>query len=127
MKDLKSFSVWVPTLQEALWGAATGLLVAGPIGAIIGGAAGTVLKKLGDDYAVRFLSPNEKERIGRVFIRTMEKIEEILKKGMKLREDDFFKEKPGERSSAKEITEGITCGSERIRRKKDNILWQSTG
>ena len=68
---------------------------------------GHVIKNLGEDYAARFLSPNEKKRIGGVIISTMEKVEENLKKGKKLREDDFFIEKPGERSSAKEIAEGI--------------------
>jgi hypothetical protein len=64
-------------LTGGIGAAATGLLTADSIGAIIGGAAGTVMghviKNLGEDYAARFLSPNEKKRIGGVIISTMEK------------------------------------------------------
>jgi hypothetical protein len=117
LEKLKALLGLGSNLTGGIGGAATGLLVAGPVGAIIGGAAGTilghVLKNIGDDYAVRFLSPSEQMRIGGVIIYTMNKVEENLKKGMKLREDDFFREKPGNRSSAKEIAEGILFAAQR--------------
>jgi hypothetical protein len=51
-------------------------LVAGPVEAIVGSAAGTiighVLKNLGEDYAVRLLGPNEQTRIVGVMIYTNE-------------------------------------------------------
>ena len=105
------------SLTGGTLGFAAGLLVAGPPGAIIGGAVGTtighILKITGNDYAVRFLSPNEQMRIGGVIIYTMNKVEENLKNGMKLREDDFFKERVGDRSSAKEMAEGILLAAQR--------------
>lgn len=85
LERLKALLGLGSNLTGSIGGAATGLLVAGPVGAIIGGAAGTmighVLKNLGDDYAVRFLSPNEQMRIGGVIIYTMNKVDENLRKG----------------------------------------------
>jgi hypothetical protein len=37
----------------------------------------------------------------------MNKVDENLRKGIRLHQVDFFKERPGERSSAREIAEGI--------------------
>ena len=79
----------------------------------MGTTIGHVLKDIGNDYAVRSLSPNEQTRIGGVIIYAINKIEENRKKGMNIRQDDFFKERPGERSSAKEITEGILLAAQR--------------
>jgi hypothetical protein len=98
-------------------GAAAGLIAGGPAGAIAGGMAGTVvghvLKSVGKDFAVRFLSPNEQKRIGGVVIRASEKIEENLRNGKQIRQDDFFHDKPKDRSAAKEIAEGILLASQR--------------
>lgn len=122
VERLKNLPGLGSSLTGGTAGAAIGLIVGGPAGAVIGGAAGTlighVLKKVGDDYAVRFLSPNEQMRIGGVIIYTMNKIEENLNEGFKLRQDDFFKERVGERSSAKEIVEGILLAAQREHEEK---------
>ena len=72
LQKLKNVLNLGSALTGGTMGVATGLIVAGPPGAIIGGALGTtighVLKDIGNDYAVRSLSPNEQTRIGGVII-----------------------------------------------------------
>lgn len=92
-------------------GAAIGLLVAGPMGAIAGAAAAPsvshTLQKIGREVSKRLLGKREEKRIGAALIFAANKIQSNIAAGQHLREDGFFTEQPDGRSPADEIAEGI--------------------
>ena len=94
-----------------------GLLVAGPVGAAIGGATGTALamalKRLGSEIAERLLSPREQARIGYVLGQAVIEIQERIDQGEALREDGFFDARQGGRSDAEEVAESVLLKSQR--------------
>ena len=117
-KDKKEFQKAVARLGNAaadltgtVVGGVTGSMIAGPGGAMAGGMLGVAvthtLRDLGADLMQRVLSPNEARRVGEALDFTISKIEENLAQGLQLRQDDFFHSRPGERSSADEIAEGV--------------------
>jgi hypothetical protein len=79
----------------------------GPPGAVAGAAAGAaisnVLKNIGNDISECMLSPREKVRIGAAYSFAFDKIQANFKNGHKLRDDDFFVDKPSYRAAYKEI------------------------
>lgn len=75
-------------------GAVAGCLVAGPVGAILGGAAGSVLQstlhQVASDWFCRQLSPKQEDRVGFVAYHATERILSRLELGQELRDDGFF-------------------------------------
>ena len=94
-----------------------GLLVAGPLGAAIGGATGAALtmalKKLGSEVAQRILSPREQARIGFVLGQAVIEIRQRIDRGDALRADGFFDAQQGSRSNAEEVAESVLLKSQR--------------
>jgi hypothetical protein len=92
-------------------GAAVGLLIAGPVGAVAGGLAGPsishTLQKIGREISKRLLGKREEKRIGAALVFAARKIEANRAAGQPLRTDGFFIEQPDGRSPADEITEGV--------------------
>jgi len=84
-------------IAGAAVGGALGFLAAGSVGAAAGGAGGAAaaiaLKRLGQEAADRYLSPREKIRVGGVLAIAAAEIGERIKRGEKIRSDDFFAEK----------------------------------
>jgi hypothetical protein len=109
---LKKLIDYGTDMAGSLAGAATGFLFAGPEGAVIGAAAGSLIHNVGNDIAHRLLSEREKVRVGAVIIFATNNIKEKLDKGMQLRQDNFFSQQPG-RSSAEEICEGVLLAAQR--------------
>jgi hypothetical protein len=99
-----------------LTGAAIGFLLAGPDGAIAGGALGSVVHNLGNDIAERLLSRREEIRLGAAI--TYISIKEKFDKGLRVRDDDFFTNCEHQRSSAQEIAEGILLAAQKNMRKR---------
>lgn len=101
----------------AATGAGIGVLVAGPVGAIGGAIAGTAIEKviqvIGTEIKERCLSKSENRKIGTVYEKAKEKINDALKSGKKLREDDFFDASIDGRSSSEEILEGTLFAAQR--------------
>jgi hypothetical protein len=101
------------SLAPEIAGSAAGALIGltgGPIGAIIGGVAGPIMThviQVTVDALQRKLSTREKVRMASTIAFTVEKIEENINKGLKLRSDSFFYSEPNARSAAEEIAEGI--------------------
>jgi len=102
-------------LGSEITGAATGAglmgILFGPEASVAGAAAGTTvvytIKNSISEFAGRLLGQREQIRIGAVYRYIYAKIEENKTKGMKIRDDDFFKKQPNDRSTAEEIFEGI--------------------
>lgn len=99
-------------------GGAAGVLLAGPAGGVVGAAAGGAMgvvlaKGLGviTDVARRTLSEREGVRVGATAAFAITKIEQNLKAGNALRNDDFFVSKAKRRSDAEEIFEGVLLKS----------------
>ena len=92
-------------------GAALGLFVGGPVGAVIGGAGGPMaaitLRGIGQEIIERQLGPREKVRVGAAFAIASVDIHQRLENGERLREDGFFDEKQTGRSDAEEVAESV--------------------
>lgn len=92
-------------------GAAVGLLIAGPVGAVAGGMAGPTishtLQKIGREISTRLLGKREETRIGAALVFAARKIEANRTAGQSVRTDGFFIEQPDGRSPADEIAEGV--------------------
>lgn len=97
-------------LAGASIGGALGFLAAGPAGAAGAGVVGVVIargaKKLLGDLAYRQMSHREAERIGATAAIALDTIKKKLEAGESPRNDGFFDENDGRRSSAEEILEG---------------------
>ena len=98
-------------------GAGIGYLISGPTGAIIGGVSGPALKytflQLASEIKTRMIGEREKIRIGATIAFAVEKIQENLENGLTIRQDEFFEEKIGERSTADEILEGTLLAAQK--------------
>jgi hypothetical protein len=118
IKDLINFG---SDIAGTATGALVGLGIAGPPGAIVGAVSGPIIsktiKKIGNEMANRFLTQNEQRRIGAVLIYATKRIEENQKNGLKIREDDFFKD-DGKRSTGEEIVEGVLVTAQREHQEK---------
>ena len=103
--------------SSAAVSAAAGLLLAGPLGAVVGGATGTALSmalnKLGNEISQRLLSPREQARVGFVLAHTAKNINDLFAKGEVLRTDGFFDADEGDRSDAEELAESVLLKSQR--------------
>lgn len=99
-----------------------GFAVGGPMGAVIGAGGGVILSKgllcLASEVTDRMLSDREKVRIGAVMGYSILKIEEKIKKGEIIRDDDFFNKDYSNRSDADEIYEGIIMSAQREHEEK---------
>jgi hypothetical protein len=98
-------------------GGALGFLAGGPVGAAVlgagGAAAAKALKHIGNEACERLLGPREKVRVGGVLAVAAAQINQRIKNGEPLRDDDFFQEKRPGRSDAEEVAESILLKSQR--------------
>lgn len=99
-------------------GGALGFLAGGPIGAAAGGAGGAVaavaLKHIGSEVSERVLAPREKVRAGGVLAIAAANIDQKVKSGEKIREDNFFTASSSDsRSRAEEIAESVILKAQR--------------
>lgn len=90
-------------------GGLLGFFIAGPTGAVLGGAGGPIassaLKKIASEFSSRVLAHREEIRVGAVLLYVVEKIQNNLDNGRILRDDGFFAPNINTRSSADEILE----------------------
>jgi len=104
-------------IAGGIGGAAMGLLVAGPAGALLGGAASPALahtlRLVAAESVKRALGRRERTRIGATLVFAAQKIQENLDTGRQIRQDEFFQEQPGKRSSAYEVAEGVLVAVQR--------------
>ena len=121
-EDLRRFLELGSELAGGSIGAAAGLAVAGPQGAIVGSILGTsigfTLKQAGLDLLKRILSLRESKRAAAVLIHASNKIDSYRKMGHSLRGDDFFNNTITERSAADEIAEGVILAAQREHEEK---------
>jgi hypothetical protein len=98
-------------------GVILGTAVAGPPGAIVGGALGGaaahVLRRAGEEISERLLGAREKVRVGAVLALAAEDIRARAAAGEKLRGDGFFAKEPHRRSQADEVAESVLLKAQR--------------
>lgn len=127
-EDLRRFLELGSELAGGSIGAAAGLVVAGPPGAIMGSILGTsigfTLKEAGLELLERVLSIRESKRAAAVIIHASDKIDSYRKMGAKIRDDDFFTGTTTQRSTADEIAEGVILAAQRTRRKETQVFWK---
>jgi len=73
---------------------------------------------IGAEIKSRVLGPREQVRIGATIAFAIKKVQENLANGQKIRQGDFFQERPGERAAAKEIVEGVLLAAQREHEEK---------
>lgn len=109
-------------ITGATTGAVIGGAIAGPPGAMLGIVGGKaverVFSKLGSEIKNRVLSKRESNKIGATATYALEKIEENIKSGKKLRDDGFFENDDTNRSTADEIVEGMMFSAQREHEEK---------
>lgn len=97
-------------ISGSLTGAAIGLAIAGPVGALGGAAIGPLValafKKAGLELSEKLLSPREMVRVGATYVLAFNKITNEISKGKKVREDDFFTIQKDDRSKSETLLEG---------------------
>ena len=91
-------------------GAAIGLVIAGPPGAIGGAAVGPLIalafNKIGTEISEKFLSHREQARVGATYTLALEKISKLIEDGKRVREDDFYVSNEKGRSKSETLLEG---------------------
>lgn len=89
-------------------GGVISFLAGGPVGSAVLGAGGAAaaksLKHIGNETCERLIGPREKVRVGGVLAIAADQIDQRLKNGEALRDDDFFQEKQSGRPDAEEVT-----------------------
>ncbi|WP_273184517.1 hypothetical protein [Hyphomonas adhaerens] len=103
-------------IAGAAIGGAVGLIGGAP--GAIGGAAGGViaaraLKRIGLEISQRLLGPREKTRVGATLALAAVEIDERIKKGEKLRDDDFFEQTKHGRKKSEEFAEAVLLKAQR--------------
>jgi hypothetical protein len=98
-------------------GGALGYLITGPAGAVVGSASGpaaaVALRYLASEFKQRVLGPREEVRVGAVIAFAGDKIRQNVQQGQRVRQDEFFEEELGERSTADEVFEGVLLAAQR--------------
>ena len=93
------------------------MLVGGPVGAVAGAAAGPVtartLRGLAVEFRERVLGHREEVRVGAAIAVASVKIREKLDAGEQPRQDGFFTDEEQNRSTAKEVFEGVILAAQR--------------
>ncbi len=114
-------------IAGALAGTAVGLLVGGPPGAVAGAAAGPVaartLRGVAAEFRERVLGHREEVRVGAAIAFASAKIKEKLEAGEQPRQDDFFTDEEQNRSTAKEVFEGVILAAQREAEEKKVRLY----
>lgn len=104
-------------IAGATTGAAIGLLIGGPPGAVAGAAAGPAaartLRGLAVEFRERVLGHREEVRVGATISFASAKIKEKLENGEQPRQDGFFIDEEDNRSTAKEVFEGVVLAAQR--------------
>ena len=109
-------------MAGAATGGALGFLAGGPLAAAGAAVAGVVIAKSAEkiisDIANRHLSHLEEVRVGAAAAFALSAIRDRLKEGKKPRDDGFFTNRDGKRSSADEIFEGVLLKSKNEHQEK---------
>jgi len=121
-KDLENLINAGSEISGGAVGGVLGFLMAGPVGAAVGGAAGPVLTRtinfVAQEIKNRVLGKREEARIGATIVFASQKIQENLKEGQQVRNDDFFTKDSTHRSAAEEILEGVLLASQQEHEEK---------
>jgi hypothetical protein len=109
-------------IAGAAVGGAFGFFANNPIAAISGASIGAVISKglfyIISDIANRQLSNREQIRVGAAAAFALSAINDMLNQGRQPRQDDFFDNENGKRSSAEELFEGILLKSKNEHQEK---------
>lgn len=114
-------------------GSAAGAVAGGLIGAAIGGpegaAAGSVaataiehmFQNMGSEIKKRTLAPLEEQRVGTVYAKAKELVEEKIAQGKTPRNDNFFVKDSNSRPASEELLEGTLLAAQREHEEKKTV------
>lgn len=110
----------------AVGGVAAGLVIAGPSGALAGGAVGPLIShtlRAAVDFTQRQMSRREQARVGATITFALDKINKNLTAGKQLRQDGFFQNQLNDRATADEIVEGVLLIAQREYQEKKLMFY----
>lgn len=110
-------------------GAVAGGLISAAIGGPEGAAAGSVaataiehmFQNMGSEIKKRTLAPLEEERVGTVYAKAKELIEEKIARGKTPRNDNFFVKDSNSRPASEELLEGTLLAAQREHEEKKTV------
>lgn len=115
-KKVKAFLDAGSEIAGSAAGAALGVVIGGIPGSVAGSAIGPLatqyIRTQVNDFAERFLSSGQKQKVAAVLDYAAEEIQRKLKIGYEVRHDDFFRGSPGNRSIAEELAEGVLIAAQ---------------
>lgn len=109
----------------AVAGGLIGAAIGGPEGAAAGSVAATAIEHMfqntGSEIKKRTLAPLEEERVGTVYAKAKELIEEKIARGKTPRNDNFFVKDSNSRPASEELLEGTLLAAQREHEEKKTV------
>ncbi len=110
----------------AVAGGLIGAAICGPEGAAAGSVAATaaiehMFQNMGSEIKKRTLAPLEEERVGTVYTKAKELIEEKIARGKTPRNDNFFVKDSDSRPASEELLEGTLLAAQREHEEKKTV------
>ena len=109
----------------AVAGRLIGAAIGGPEGAAAGSVAATAIEhmfqNMGSEIKKRTLAPLEEERVGTVYAKAKELIEEKIARGKTPRNDNFFVKDSNSRPASEELLEGTLLAAQREHEEKKTV------
>lgn len=125
MTIIDNISEYAGSTAGAVAGGLIGAAIGGPGGAAAGSVAATAIEhmfqNMGSEIKKRTLAPLEEQRVGTVYAKAKELIEEKIAQGKAPRNDNFFDKDSSSRPASEELLEGTLLAAQREHEEKKTV------
>lgn len=125
MTIIDNISEYAGSTAGAVAGGLIGAAIGGPGGAAAGSVAATAIEhmfqNMGSEIKKRTLAPLEEQRVGTVYTKAKELIEEKIAQGEVPRNDNFFDRGSNSRPASEELLEGTLLAAQREHEEKKTV------
>lgn len=122
---IDNVSEYAGSAAGAVAGGLIGAAIGGPEGAAAGSVAATAIEhmfqNMGCEIKKRTLAPLEEQRVGTVYAKAKELIEEKIAQGKTPRNDNFFDKDTNSRPASEELLEGTLLAAQREHEEKKTV------
>lgn len=122
---IDNVSEYAVSAAGAVAGGLIGASIGGPEGAAAGSVAATAIEhmfqNMGCEIKKRTLAPLEEQRVGTVYAKAKELIEEKIAQGKTPRNDNFFDKDSSSRPASEELLEGTLSAAQREHEEKKTV------
>lgn len=122
---IDNVSEYAGSAAGAVAGGLIGAAIGGPEGAAAGSVAATAIEhmfqNMGCEIKKRTLAPLEEQRVGTVYAKAKELIEEKIAQGKTPRNDNFFDKDSNSRPASEELLEGTLLAAQREHEEKKTV------